>query len=132
MDDTGFVQKWIIVHFLLYAPQIRPLLLLLDVHATHYSPETINLAAKSQVILFVLPSNTTHITQALDRGCFSPLKSEWRKVCHDFFVNNAEKKAVSIYDFCGLFSQAWKTHLPLGIFILVLKSLESIRLIDPL
>ena len=66
---------WFTEHFLLYAPQICLLLVLSDRHSTHYCPETIKLAATDRIILFVLPPNTTHITQALDRGCFGPLKT---------------------------------------------------------
>ena len=110
LSDSGWMTRelfhhWFTEHFLLYAPQIHPLLLLLDGQSTHYCPETINLAATHRIILFVLPPNTTHITQALDRGCFGPLKTEWRHVCHQFFVNNPEKTNISQYDFCGLFAE---------------------------
>ena len=40
------------------------------IHLT-YCPDTIRLAAKHQIILFALPPNTTHISQPLDKGCFS-------------------------------------------------------------
>lgn len=110
--DSGWMTQdlfhhWFTEHFLLYAPQVRPLLLLLDGHSTHYSPETISLAADHKIMLFVLPPNTTHITQALDRGCFGPLKTEWRNVCHQFFVDNPGRTNITVYDFCGLFSKAW-------------------------
>ena len=71
-------------HFLKYAPPIRPLLLLLDGHLSHYCPSMIHQAAEHKVILFVLPPNTTHLTQPLDKGIFGPLKTEWRKICHDY------------------------------------------------
>ena len=112
LSENGWMTKdlfyyWFREHFLLYAPQVRPLLLLMDGHATHYSPETIRLAASHKVIIFVLPPNTTHITQALDKGCFGPLKVAWRHLCHDFFVYNPEKATLSLYDFSGIFSEAW-------------------------
>ncbi|XP_019851197.1 PREDICTED: uncharacterized protein LOC109581489 isoform X16 [Amphimedon queenslandica] len=112
LSENGWMTKdlfyyWFREHFLLYAPQVRPLLLLMDGHATHYSPETIRLAASHKVIIFVLPPNTTHITQALDKGCFGPLKVAWRHLCHEFFVDNPEKATLSLYDFSGIFSEAW-------------------------
>ena len=97
---------WFTNHFLLYAPQIRPLLLLLDGHSTHYSPETINIAAQNQVIVFALPPHTTHIAHPLDHGCFAPLKTAWRQLCHKFITDNPGR-TVTQYDFSQLFSKAW-------------------------
>ena len=77
--------------FLKYAPPIRSLLLLLDGHSSHYCPSMIRQAAEHKVILFTLPPNTTHLTQPLDKGIFGPLKTEWRKVCHDYIVENPGK-----------------------------------------
>lgn len=86
--NSELFYHWFIHHFLQYAPPSRPLLLLLDGHSSHYSPITVKLAAESGVVVFVLPPNTTHVAQPLDRGCFSPLKSAWRKYCHEFRVKN--------------------------------------------
>ena len=74
--NKEFFNYWFLHHFLEYSP-IRPLILLLDGHSSHYCPETIKLAAEKRIILFALPPHTTHITQPLDRGCFAPLKVAW-------------------------------------------------------
>ena len=55
---------WFNNHFLQYAPQTRPLILLLDGHSSHYCPAFIKLAA---IIVFGLPPHTTHIAQPLDK-----------------------------------------------------------------
>ena len=47
--------EWFKKHFLRYIPSIRPVLLLLDGHSSHYCPEFVKLAAKEKVIVFVLP-----------------------------------------------------------------------------
>ena len=73
--DQELFDGWFTNHFLRYAPLVRPLLLLLDGHSSHYCPDTIRLAAKEKVIIFALPPNTTHFSQPLDKGCFGPLKS---------------------------------------------------------
>ena len=86
--NSDLFYHWFTNHFLQYAPPTRPLLLLLDGHSSHYSPSTIKLAAENQIVVFVLPPNTTHISQPLDRGCFSPLKAAWRKYCHMFRSKN--------------------------------------------
>ena len=81
-------------------------MLLLDGHSSHYSPATIKLAAENQILVFVLPPNTTQIAHPLDVGCFSPLKAAWRKYCHDFRAKNTGR-VVTRYDFCQIFSRAW-------------------------
>ena len=73
--DHELFDAWFCNHFLCYDPHVRPLLLLLDGHSSHYCPSIIPLAAKEQVIRFALPPNTTHQSQPLDKGCFGPLKS---------------------------------------------------------
>ena len=78
-------------------------MLLLDGHSAHYCPATIKLAAENQIVVFVLPPHTTHIAQPLDRGCFSPLKTAWRKFCQEFRAQNS----VTRYEFSQLFSKAW-------------------------
>jgi hypothetical protein len=98
--------SWFTAHFLQYAPSKRPLLLLLDGHASHYCPKTIQIAAEKQVILFALPPNTTHLTQPLDRTCFSPLKTEWKQECHKFRTNNPGK-VVNRLEFSSIFARAW-------------------------
>ena len=98
--------KWFSNHFLKYAPQSRPLLLLLDGHSSHYSPATINLAAEQGILVYVLPPNTTHLTQPLDKGCFAPLKVLWRQACHDFRRDNPGR-VVTRFEFSQLFSEVW-------------------------
>ena len=104
--DTDLFTQWFSHHFLAYVPPVRPLLLLLDGHSTHYNPVTIEKAAKEKIVMFCLPPHSSHCTQPLDKGCFSPLKQFWKQECHDFLVNNPGK-VVTRYDFSQLFSKAW-------------------------
>ena len=111
LSDKGWIDQelfsmWFQNHFLIYAPSTRPLLLLMDGHASHYCPDTIHLAGQQKIILFTFPPNTTHLTQPLDKGCFGPLKKEWQNVCHRFMSENPGK-VVSRYSFSDLFRQAW-------------------------
>ena len=111
LSDKGWMDQelfdaWLSCHFLRYAPPARPLLLLLDGHSSHYSPYAIRFAAKEKVIMFALPPHTTHVTQPLDRSCFSPLKVAWREVCHTFMAENPGKR-VTRFNFSQLFSLAW-------------------------
>ena len=104
--DQELFDLWFVRHFLHYAPPVRPLLLLMDGHSSHYCPSTIKSAAKEKVILFTLPPNTTHLTQPLDKALFGPLKVFWRETCHHFIVNNPGSR-VTKHNFSSLFSQAW-------------------------
>ena len=104
--DQELFDSWFKHHFLRYAPPQRPMLLLMDGHSSHCCPQTIHFAAKEKVIIFTLPPNTTHVSQPLDKGCFGPLKTRWRQICHEFQVQNPGK-SVSRYTFSELFSRAW-------------------------
>lgn len=104
--DSELFNEWFIRHFLAYAPPIRPLLLLLDGHSSHYCPEFIRIAAAQKVLVFVLPPHTTHLTQPLDKSAFGSLKVCWRKICHNFIAKNPGR-TITRYDFNTLFSQAW-------------------------
>ena len=59
--DMELFHIWFSNHFLRYAPSVRPLLLLLGGHLSHYCPDTIRLAAHKRVVLYALPPNTTHV-----------------------------------------------------------------------
>ena len=99
--------------FLEYASSRRPLLLLLDSHSSHYNPEFIRFAAQKGVIVFVLPPNTTHLSQPLDGVCFKALKQ-----CNSFMSDNPGK-TVTIFQFSELFAAAWKKPLLHNISLLV-------------
>ena len=89
--DSELFDGWFQGHFLAYAPASRPLLLLLDGHSSHFNPTTIRRAAEEKIIIFCLPPRTTHKTQPLDKGCFSPLKSYWKEECQIYLRNNPGK-----------------------------------------
>ena len=104
--DSDLFEQWFRHHFLAYAPPVRPLLLIMDGHSSHFNPTTINMAAQEEVLLFVLPPHTTHLTQPLDKGPFGPLKQFWRQECYDYITKNPGK-VVTRFSFSQLFSHAW-------------------------
>lgn len=108
--DMDLFEHWLTLHFLRYAPPVRPLLLLMDGHSTHYSPAAIRLAAEQEVILFTLPPNTTHVTQPLDKGVFGLLKVTWRNICQEYVLKNPGK-VVTRMSFLPLFAAAWKRSM---------------------
>ena len=108
--DMSLFEKWFIRHFLRYAPSVRPLLLLLDGHSSHYSLAALKMAAEENVILFALPPNTTHYSQPLDKGVFGPLKVAWRRVCHTYLSENPGI-VVTRRVFSQLFNSAWQDSM---------------------
>ena len=111
--DMELFNIWFSNHFLRYAPSVRPILLLLDGHSSHYCPETIRLAARERVVLFTLPPNTTHICQPLDRGCFGPLKMSWREECHRY-ISEHPGRGVTKYQFSSIFNKAWTRSMTIS------------------
>ena len=112
LSDKDWINRdlflgWFYKHFLPLIPKRRPILLLLDGHSSHYCPDMIRAAAKEKVIIFTLPPHTTHITQPLDRGCFSLLKSYWKQFRHKFYTKN-RGCVITHFDFSSLFADAWK------------------------
>ena len=104
--DQELFDLWFTQHFLRYAPTVRPLLLLMDGHSSHYCPSTIKTAAREKVVLFTLPPNTTHLTQPLDKAVFGPLKVQWRQACHRYIVEHPGSR-ISKHNFSVIFSEAW-------------------------
>ena len=103
--DRQLFTDWFFHHFLEYVPSVRPLVLLLDGHTSHYSPEVIKMGAAEEIVVIALPPNTTHLLQALDKGIFGPLKSQWKKVVQSHIAKHG--KAVTRYEFSSLFADVW-------------------------
>ena len=54
-------------------------LLIVNGHSSHECLETISYCCDNHIILYCLPSHTTHALQPLDVVLFSPLKQAWAK-----------------------------------------------------
>ena len=104
--DSELFEEWFKNHFLLHAPPVRPILLLLDGHSSHYQLELLRIASKEGIIIFCLPPHTTHLLQPLDGCTFSSLKRYWGEECHLFCSRNPGK-VVNRYNFSSIFHSAW-------------------------
>ena len=112
MSESGWIDQELFFLWLdkLFIPQIpahRPVLLMLDGHGSHFTPDALKKAADEGVIVFCIPPNTTHRAQPLDVSFFGPLKKHWSSVCHCYMVNNPGC-VVTKLQFSQLFSQAWR------------------------
>ena len=63
--DHELFDVWFNNYFLRYAPSVRPILLMLDGHSSHYCPETIKLAAKEKNYPFCFASQYNPLVTAL-------------------------------------------------------------------
>ena len=111
LNESGWINSdlfdgWYEEVFLKLIPAVRPILLLLDGHSTHYNPVTIKRAASDNVIIFCLPPNTTHLMQPLDQVCFSVLKKCWNEECLKYTQLNPGK-VVTRTNFSQVFQSAW-------------------------
>ena len=104
--DAELFEEWFNSHFLVHAPSVRPLLLLLDGHSSHYNPRLLRTAAEKGVILFCLPPHTTHLLQPLDNGAFSSLKNHWQRECQQFYAKHPGK-VLNRRNFMSVFHKAW-------------------------
>ena len=104
--DHELFNEWLQKLFIENIPQTRPVILLLDGHSSHYTPEAIKTAAENEIILFCLPPHATHVAQPLDVSFFGPLKKHWFQVCHTYMAENPGK-VVTKFLFSSLFNEAW-------------------------
>lgn len=84
----------------------HPILLILDNHESHVSIDVINKAKDNGVIMLTFPPHCSHRLQPLDVSVFSPLKSQYNRVCNDWLLNHPGK-TISIYCVGELVGQAY-------------------------
>ena len=89
-------------HLIKSLPSARPILLLVDSHISHISPEVLNLASENDIIFLTFPSHTTNLLQPLDVAVFGPMKSLWKKEVKKLLQNCGYKP--SRKDFMDTFS----------------------------
>ena len=71
MSENGWIDQelynsWFEKLFIPSIPPHRPVIVMLDGHKSHYTPEAISLAANQGIVILCIPPNTTHATQPLD------------------------------------------------------------------
>ena len=108
--DGELFEMWFSRHFLAHAPPIRPILLLMDGHSSHYQPSAIRRAAEEGIIMFLLPPHTSHLTQPLDKGCFGPLKVHWRRECWEYLTSHSGQ-IITRHQFSAIFRRAWSKSM---------------------
>ncbi|KAF2894772.1 hypothetical protein ILUMI_11401 [Ignelater luminosus] len=65
---------------------VRSIILLMDSHVSHVTPEIIDLAVKNYIYLLTFPSHTTHLLQPLDVGVYKSSKLHWTKAMTNYMA----------------------------------------------
>lgn len=84
----------------------KPVILIMDSHASHFTPEVMEIAAQNEVIIVALPSHTSHILQPLDISVYRPLKVAWNAALKQFQEGNPFRRP-GRFDFHSMFSPAF-------------------------
>lgn len=86
-QDSGFMDSELFLKWFeqLFVPHAHPtpdrqVMLLLDGHISHCSPQVIDSARRHNVVLFALAPHTTHICQPLDVAVYKSFKSHLGKL----------------------------------------------------
>ena len=66
----------------------KPVILFVDGHKTHLTMQASKFCEDHQIVLYLLPPNTTHILQPADVGAFKPMKDYLRQEVLDFQKKN--------------------------------------------
>lgn len=93
MQIEIFTPTWI-DHFIKYAKpsEERPILLILDGHATHVKNlELTEVQKKNMCIFLVLPPHTSHRLQPLDVSLMFPLSAYYEQTVKSWLSNNSGK-----------------------------------------
>jgi hypothetical protein len=91
-SENGWTSNDIAIEWLekVFLPQTRPenlddaRLLIVDGHGSHTLDKFMMTCYLNNVYLLFLPTHTSHVLQALDLGCFSSLKTTYRRQIGDF------------------------------------------------
>ena len=88
-SNSKLLLDFLDTHFKKFCPEHnKPILILYDGHASHVATPVIHWAREHNMVLFVLPPHTSHITQSLDVGCFGPIKRVFYAECKAFMAAN--------------------------------------------
>ncbi|KAL8284992.1 hypothetical protein RB600_009431 [Gaeumannomyces tritici] len=85
-SNASIALRWLLE---VYLPEAKPSdgswrLLVIDEHTTHVTVPFMYHAFKNNVQIEYLPPHSSHVTQPLDVGVFSPLKSNYRRQTRPF------------------------------------------------
>ncbi|CAN0295836.1 unnamed protein product, partial [Ectocarpus fasciculatus] len=115
VTDSSFMQGTVFVNYIRdFHRQLldrglingTPHVLVLDGHASHVTYEVIKLARDLNIVLYQIPSHSSHVVQPLDVGSFGSFKREITKVLSAFPARNGGRVPAKS-DMLGILGDAW-------------------------
>lgn len=103
MTAVAFVE-WI-NHFAKFKPSGK-VLLIFDGAASHLDANIVEAAETNDIVLYCLPSNTTHALQPMDVSCFKPYESYWDDEVLRYWDRKGERR-ITKQVFAEIFGRIW-------------------------
>ena len=117
MSDSGWsnsvlFQDYLKIHFLKYVPKQEgsKILILYDGSSTHFNAELIEWALTQNIVLFVIPPQSSHLLQPLDISCFSPRKKACNSLAHSYMKDNPGQ-IINRYAMTSLICKAYSSAM---------------------
>ncbi|RHZ01813.1 hypothetical protein DYB35_013316 [Aphanomyces astaci] len=108
--NSGLFLAWLKMFSKATGDVTKPVLLVYDGCASHYSVDIVDQAQKLGITLFLLPPNSTHLFQPLDVGVFRPLKRNIRAETRQFVWTNPSR-TISKGDAIELACKTWAVSM---------------------
>ncbi|XP_071942933.1 uncharacterized protein [Antedon mediterranea] len=114
-SKTGWVNseiffEYISNHFLPYVKSLNvsfPIVLFVDGHASHINIETAELCVREKIVLYCLPSHSSHLIQPLDVAVYKTVKASWGKAVRGWMIDHPGQY-VTKQSFASVFGLAWE------------------------
>ncbi|KAJ8966813.1 hypothetical protein NQ314_003309 [Rhamnusium bicolor] len=116
-SDTGWMQSSVFFEYVandfdkwLENNKIkRPVILFIDGHKSHITLELSKICEEKKIVLYALPTNTTHMLQPADVSVFRPLKQEWKNTVKKWQSRLEDvNSTVNKTNFCILLNETLK------------------------
>lgn len=87
--------------------------LILDNHASHRTPEMLRAAVANNITFHYLPPHTTHKLQPLDVGVFGPLQRKWQQRCDEIIneTNSEVPRSQFVKEYMNVRNRVFTTEL---------------------
>ena len=91
----------------------EPIVLVLDGHASHKTPEMLRAALEHNIEFHFLPPHTTHRLQPLDVGIFGPLQGKWQERCDEVISETSAEipRSQFIKEYMGVRNEVFTEEL---------------------
>ncbi|GFO16080.1 tigger transposable element-derived protein 6-like protein [Plakobranchus ocellatus] len=104
--DSEIFAKWLSTGFVPAVAHLqKPVLLFADGHSTHLTLAIHEICKEHNIILYQLPSHSSHIVQPLDLTSFKNLKQAWGEEVMKFKEENSD--TLTKQNFSKVFRKAW-------------------------